>query len=140
MLQITLLPKLSTSSFKLKTKFSHQCLPDRKDHFHQKPTEPTITETVSKQEAQQVGDKTEYHQVSTVIAKANPARHHEGDPVELIPANIPDTIGDECHAADDVPLNAEGPGSEYFNGVMDNTEVFFGIMRALGMDATKTAK
>ena len=109
-------------------------------HFQQKPTEPTITETVSKQEAQQVGDKTEYHQVSTVIAKANPARHHEGDPVELIPANIPDTIGDECHAADDVPLNAEGPGSEYFNGVMDNTEVFFGIMRALGMDATKTAK
>lgn len=109
-------------------------------HFRQKPTEPTITETVSKQEAQQVGDKTEYHQVSTVIAKANPARHHEGDPVELIPANIPDTIGDECHAADDVPLNAEGPGSEYFNGVMDNTEVFFGIMRALGMDATKTAK
>ena len=105
-------------------------------HFQQKPTEPTITETVSKQEAQQVGDKTEYHQVSTVIAKANPARHHEGDPVELIPANIPDTIGDECH----VPLNAEGPGSEYFNGVMDNTEVFFGIMRALGMDATKTAK
>ena len=109
-------------------------------HFQQKPTEPTITETVSKQEAQQVGDKTEYHQVSTVIAKANPARHHEGDPVELIPANIPDTIGDECHAADDVPLNAEGPGSEYFNGVMDNSEVFFGIMRALGMDATKTAK
>ena len=109
-------------------------------HFQQKPTEPTITETVSRQEAQQVGDKTEYHQVSTVIAKANPARHHEGDPVELIPANIPDTIGDECHAADDVPLNAEGPGSEYFNGVMDNTEVFFGIMRALGMDATKTAK
>lgn len=96
-------------------------------HFQQKPIEPTITETVSRQEAQQVGDKTEYHQVSTVIAKANPARHHEGDPVELIPANIPDTIGDECHAADDVPLNAEGPGSEYFNGVMDNTEVFFGI-------------
>ncbi len=109
-------------------------------HFQQKPTEPTITETVSKQEAQQVGDKTEYHQVSTVIAKANPARHHEGDPVELIPANIPDTIGDECHAADDVPLNAEGPGSEYFHGVMDNTEVFFGIMRALGIDAAKTAK
>ena len=55
-------------------------------HFQQKPTEPTITETVSRQEAQQVGDKTEYHQVSTVIAKANPARHHERNPVELIPA------------------------------------------------------
>lgn len=109
-------------------------------HFQQKPTAPTITEKVTKQEAQQIGDKTEYHQVSTVVAKANPARHHDGDPVELIPANIPDTIGDECHAADDVPLNAEGPGSEYFNGVMDNTEVFFGIMRALGIDATKNVK
>ena len=25
-------------------------------------------------------------------------------------------------------------------GVMDNTEVFFGIMRALGIDATKNVK
>lgn len=109
-------------------------------HFQQKPTAPTINETVTRQEATAAGDKTEYHQVSTVIAKANPARHHTGDPMELVPANIPDTIGDECHAADDVPLNAEGPGSEYFNGVMDNTEVFFGIIRALGIDATKNAK
>ena len=90
-------------------------------HFQQKPTLPTISQTVTKQEAQAAGDKT-------------------GDPMELVPANIPDTIGDETHAADDVPLNAEGPGSEYFNGVMDNTEVFFGIMRALGVDATKNAK
>ena len=109
-------------------------------HFQQKPTLPTISQTVTKQEAQAAGDKTEYHQVSTVVAKGNPARHHAGDPMELVPANIPDTIGDETHAADDVPLNAEGPGSEYFNGVMDNTEVFFGIMRALGVDATKNAK
>ncbi|WP_287046877.1 alkaline phosphatase [Megasphaera sp.] len=109
-------------------------------HFQQKPTLPTVSQTVTKQEAQQAGDKTEYHQVSTVVEKANPARHHDGDPWELVPANIPDTIGDECHAADDVPLNAEGPGSEYFQGVMDNTEVFFGIMRALGIDATKNVK
>lgn len=106
-------------------------------HLMQKPTLPTITEKVSKTVAQQVGEKTEYHQESTVVAKPNPARHHEGDPVEIDPANIPDTIGDECHAADDVPLNAYGPGSEYFNGVMDNTEVFFGMLRALGIDATK---
>ena len=69
-----------------------------------------------------------------------PTRHHDGDPWELVPATYSDTIGDECHAADDVPLNAEGPGSEYFKGVMDNTEVFFGIMRALGIDATKNVK
>ena len=78
-------------------------------HFQQKPTLPTISQTVTKQEAQAAGDKTEYHQVSTVVAKGNPARHHAGDPMELVPANIPDTIGDETHAADDVPLNAEGP-------------------------------
>ena len=34
-------------------------------------------------------------------------------------------------------LMAQGPGSEYFHGVMDNTEVFFGILRALGVDAPK---
>lgn len=109
-------------------------------HFQKKPTPPTISKTVTAQEAKQAGEKTEYHQASKVVAKANPARHHDGDPWELVPADVPDTIGDECHAADDVPLNAEGPGSEYFNGVMDNTDVFFGIMRALGIDATKNAK
>ena len=101
---------------------------------------PTVEETVTTQQAVQAGEKTEYHQVSTVIAKPNPARHHEGDPEEITPATYSNTIGDECHAADDVPLNAEGPGSEYFNGVMDNTDVFFGIMRALGIDATKNVK
>lgn len=109
-------------------------------HFQEKPTLPTIEKTVTREEAIAAGDKTEYHQTSTVVAEPNPARHHQGDPVEIDPANIPDTIGDEAHAADDVPLNAEGPGSEYFQGVMDNTEVFFGIMRALGIDATKNAK
>jgi alkaline phosphatase len=42
----------------------------------------------------------------------------------------------EVHAADDVPLSAGGPGADYFRGVMDNTEVFFGIVRALGIDLT----
>lgn len=51
--------------------------------------------------------------------------------------NIPANESQEVHSADDVVLNAQGPGSEYFNGVMDNTEVFFGIIRALGIDATK---
>lgn len=38
-------------------------------HFQQKPTLPTVSQTVTKQEAQQAGDKTEYHQVSTVVEK-----------------------------------------------------------------------
>ena len=46
----------------------------------------------------------------------------------------------EVHSADDILLNAGGPGSEYFKGVMDNTEVFFGMVRALGLDGNKTVK
>lgn len=51
--------------------------------------------------------------------------------------NIPYDEDQEVHAADDVVLMADGVGSRYFRGVMDNTEVFFGIMQALGVKATK---
>lgn len=68
---------------------------------------------------------------------ANPKRAPQG--ARLVEGDLPTTTGEtsEVHSADDVVLMAEGPGSEYFNGVMDNTEVFFGIMRALGIDGTK---
>ena len=49
--------------------------------------------------------------------------------------NIPSHEDQEAHTADDVILMSEGNGSEYFKGVMDNTEVFFGMMRAFGLDA-----
>jgi alkaline phosphatase len=39
------------------------------------------------------------------------------------------------HTVEDVPLGASGPGAARFNGVLDNTEVFFAIMDALGLDA-----
>lgn len=71
-------------------------------------------------------------------SEANPARIPAGGPAELMPGNIPASDSQETHSADDIPLNAGGPGSEYFHGVMDNTEVFFGIMRALGIDANQT--
>lgn len=38
------------------------------------------------------------------------------------------------HSADDVPLMAYGPGSAYFKGTLDNTEVFFGMANALGLN------
>ena len=68
---------------------------------------------------------------------ANPNRAPQG--ARLVAGSLPTTTGEtsEVHSADDVVLMAQGPGSEYFHGVMDNTEVFFGIMRALGVDATK---
>lgn len=108
-------------------------------HFQQKPTAPTLAVTKTVEEAKTVAEKTEYHQTTQNSSEANPARIHKGDPKQLVPANIPQSITDECHEADDVPLNAGGPGSEYFHGVMDNTEVYFGILRALGIDGTKDA-
>ncbi len=59
---------------------------------------------------------------------------------ELLRGNIPAAADQEVHSADDVVLNAGGPGSEYFKGVMDNTEVFFSMVRALGLDGNKTVK
>ncbi len=107
-------------------------------HFMPVPTPPALSVTETVEEAKLVGDKVEYHQVSKASSKANPARIHPGDPAELMPANTPKDDPQECHAADDVLLNAGGPGSEYFHGIMDNTEVFFGILRALGIDANRS--
>lgn len=107
-------------------------------HFMPVPTPPALSVTETVEEAQNIGDKVEFHQVSRASSKANPDRIHPGDPVELMPANTPKDDPQECHSADDVLLNAGGPGSEYFHGVMDNTEVFFGILRALGVDANRS--
>lgn len=109
-------------------------------HFMKTPTPPALAVTETKEEAVQNGDKVEYHQVSSASSKANPARIHPGDPAELVPANTPKDDPQECHSADDILLNAGGPGSEYFHGTMDNTEVFFGMLRALGIDANKNKK
>ncbi|MDR1470953.1 MAG: alkaline phosphatase [Synergistaceae bacterium] len=67
-------------------------------------------------------------------AIANEARARGG---VMYMGNIPVSESQEVHTADDVPLSAAGPGADYFRGVMDNTEVFFGIVRALGIDLTK---
>lgn len=107
-------------------------------HFMKTPTPPALAVTETVEEAKNVGDKVEYHQVSKASSKANPARIHPGDPAELMPANTPKDDPQECHAADDILLNAGGPGSDYFHGNMDNTEVFFGILRALGIDGNQT--
>ncbi len=59
---------------------------------------------------------------------------------EFYPGNIPASDPSEVHSADDIILTADGPGADYFNGVMDNTEVFFGIVRALGLDGNRNVK
>lgn len=40
------------------------------------------------------------------------------------------------HSGDDVPLMAYGPGSSFFKGTLDNTDVFFGMVNALGLNLT----
>lgn len=70
-------------------------------------------------------------------AVANPKRSAGG---QLMPGNIPASDPSEVHSADDVPLTAQGPGADYFKGIMDNTEVFYGIVRALGLDGNQNKK
>lgn len=71
-------------------------------------------------------------------AIANPKRAPQGGDLKV--GNTPTSDPSEVHSADDVPLTAEGPGADYFKGVMDNTEVFHGIVRALGLDGRKNEK
>ena len=57
---------------------------------------------------------------------------------QLAGGNITGTSGP--HTVDPVPLFASGPGSQFFKGSIDNTEVFFNIARALGLDPVREAK
>jgi alkaline phosphatase len=79
--------------------------------FHAAPTSPTV--------------------MSADKAVANIKRAENG---VMYTGNIPLNESQEVHTADDVPLSADGPGADYFKGVMDNTEVFFGMVSALGLD------
>ena len=54
---------------------------------------------------------------------------------ELQTGNLPSSENNEVHTVEDVPLTASGPGAEQFRKTMDNTEVFFAIVNALGLDA-----
>jgi alkaline phosphatase len=54
---------------------------------------------------------------------------------ELQPGNLPSSENNEVHTVEDVPLTASGPGAEQFHKMLDNTEVFFAIVNALGLDA-----
>jgi len=63
---------------------------------------------------------------------ANTQRASDG---ELQPGNLPTSVNNEVHTVEDVPLTASGPGAEQFSKTLDNTEVFFAIVNALGLDA-----
>ncbi|KQR01074.1 alkaline phosphatase [Deinococcus sp. Leaf326] len=52
--------------------------------------------------------------------------------------NLPPTANQGVHTADPLPLFAFGPGSENFFGMMDQTDLFFSMARALGLDGTRS--
>lgn len=51
--------------------------------------------------------------------------------------NLPNSANQGVHTADPLPLFAFGAGAENFMGVMDQTEIFFGIAKAMGLDGRK---
>ncbi len=67
----------------------------------------------------------------------NPARDPQGI---LYPSNLPSFEATEVHSADDVPVFASGPSATYFGGHHDNTDLFVGIVSALGIDATQNLR
>lgn len=85
---------------------------------------------------------TEDYQVSAVprtpsirdengVAIPNP----EDDPNGLLlGGNLPAGSTTSVHTLQDVPVWAQGPGSEHFGGSIENVEIFFGMANALGLD------
>ncbi|GHU74880.1 alkaline phosphatase [Clostridia bacterium] len=59
----------------------------------------------------------------------------------LIPSNLTPDQSQEVHSADDVTLVAYGAGSDYFTStITDNTQVFFAMINALGLDPLNLSK
>ncbi|MFZ5650089.1 MAG: alkaline phosphatase [Bacillota bacterium] len=67
-------------------------------------------------------------------AVPNPQRDPAG---VLLTGNLPIRDNNEVHTADDVPVTASGPGAGHFNGILDNTELFYGMVNALGLKPGK---
>lgn len=57
---------------------------------------------------------------------------------ELQTGNLDFAETNSVHTVEDVGIWASGPGAERFNALLDNTEVFFAVMDALGLDARKS--
>jgi alkaline phosphatase len=64
------------------------------------------------------------------VAVDNPARD-PGAQVQV--GNLPYGQSNCVHTVDDVAVYASGPGAARFNAFQDNTELFFGVVEALGL-------
>jgi alkaline phosphatase len=87
-------------------------------------------------------DYTEDFQVSPVPrvpavadADGNYMDNPDDDPNGIVmTGNLPLDSSTGVHTLQDVPVFAAGPGADFFGKVMDNTEIFFGMAYALGLD------
>lgn len=66
------------------------------------------------------------------LFRANP-KYADAPGAVLVRGNLPSEANSDVHSAEDVVLNASGPGSELVHGVLDNTEVFEVMARALAL-------
>ena len=68
-------------------------------------------------------------------ADGNYVDNPDDDPNGIVMSgNLPMDSSTGVHTLQDVPVFASGPGADFFGQVMDNTEIFFGIAYALGVD------
>jgi alkaline phosphatase len=54
--------------------------------------------------------------------------------------NLPKDQSQGVHTADPVPLFAFGPGAKQFSGSMDQTEIFFAMAKAMGLNPARETK
>jgi alkaline phosphatase len=88
--------------------------PDHRDAFQiqERPLEPALIDTAARR------------------AVPNPNRDPDA---ELQTGNLPFDQTNCVHTVDDVVIYASGPGAARFGGLLDNTEVFFAMADALGL-------
>ena len=67
------------------------------------------------------------------LAFAANGKYRSNPRAQLMPGNLPHSASAGVHAVDDGVLSAMGPGAPAFHGFMDNTEVFRGMVDALGL-------
>jgi alkaline phosphatase len=68
-------------------------------------------------------------------ADGNYVDNPDDDPNGIVMSgNLPLNSSTGVHTLQDVPVFASGPGAAFFGQVMDNSEIFFGMANAIGLD------
>ena len=72
------------------------------------------------------------HETGGLLIEQDDARYRETGNMKI---SWNTAVGRGVHTGIMVPVFAQGPGAENFSGVMDNTDVFFAMEEALGIDS-----